>query len=251
MAPTQLTVNGGALYWLASGTKQIMTATLTGTTATEVVKSPSDAIFGFTFAEDGKTLYFSAGTKINKTSANGGAVVEVGHEESGVPHALAVAGDLVAFPADLNGDVDIMTMVSGTPSVCASLDSTLATNSSCSRVARSQGGLYLDSIYIVGDDAYWLNGTQVVSSPTKATPANDTVATATDPNALVGTTMAIVKDHVYFADDTGSIYQAPLMVNADVATLARGQLSPTAITADDDNVYWANTDCSIMSTPLK
>lgn len=49
MAPSQVAVNGSSLYWLASGTKQIMTATLAGATPTEVVKSASDAIGGFTF----------------------------------------------------------------------------------------------------------------------------------------------------------------------------------------------------------
>jgi hypothetical protein len=252
MAPSQIAVNGASLYWLAGGTKQIMTATLAGATPTEVVKSATDEIGGFTFSEDGKKLYFSAGTKISKTSATpGGAITEVGHEESGIPRALAVSGNLVAFPADLNGDVDIMTMVEGTPSVCASADSTVATNTSCARVARSQGGLYLDAVYIVGDFAYWLNSAQVVRSPTKTAPSNDPVLTDPDPNALSGTAMAIVKDQVYYADDQGSVYRSPLMINAEVATVARGQLKPTSITADDNNVYWANTNCSIMSAPLK
>jgi hypothetical protein len=110
-------------------------------------------------------------------------------------------------------------------------------------------------VYIVGDNAYWLNGPQVVTSPANipdgASSTNNTVATASNPNALAGTAMAIVKDQVYFSDDTGSIYAAALKVNADVATIARGQMSPTSITADDTNVYWANADCSIMSAPLK
>jgi hypothetical protein len=257
MSPTQIAVNGEALYWLASGTKQVMTSTLAGATPTEVVKSAAADIGGFTFSEDGKTLYFSAGTKVSKISATPGttAAVEVGHEESGIPHALAVSGKLVAYPADLNGDVDIMTMVEGTPSICASPDSMVEKNTSCARVARSQGGLYLDAVYIVGDNAYWLNGPQVVTSPANipdgASSTNNTVATASNPNALAGTAMAIVKDQVYFSDDTGSIYAAALKVNADVATIARGQMSPTSITADDANVYWANADCSIMSAPLK
>jgi hypothetical protein len=252
MAPTQIAVNGTALYWLAGGSKSIMTATLAGATPTAVMPAATAEIGGFTFSEDGKTLYFSAGTVVSKTTAApGGTPTEVGHEESGIPHALAVSGGLIAFPADLNGDVDIMTLVAGTPSVCASPDSTVATNTSCLRVARSQGNLYLDAVYIVGGKAYWLNGTQVVSSPAMGTPSNDTIATAANPNAVNGTTMAIIDGQVYFADDVGSIYQAPLMINAPVATLARGQMKPSSITADASNVYWANSDCSIMSTPLK
>lgn len=253
MAPTQIAVNGTALYWLASGAKSIMTATLAGASPTEVVKSATDAIAAFTFSEDGKSLYFSAGRFVNKTTAApGGTVTEVGHEESGLPHALAVAGKLIAYPADLNGDVDIMTEVAGTPAVCASPDSKTDTNSSCARVARSQGGLYLDASYIVDGDAYWLNGPQVVTSPADVPDGtNDFVATATNPAALAGTALTIVDKQVYFADDTGTVYHSGLMVNAVVETLARAQKSPMSIAADANNVYWANTDCSIMSVPLK
>jgi hypothetical protein len=253
LAPTQIAVNGTALYWLASGSKAIMTAPLAGGTATQVAKSDTADIGGFTFSEDGKTLYFSAGTVVSKTSATpGGAVTEVGHEDSGIPHALAVAGNLIAYPADLNGDVDIMTMVEGTPAVCASEDSMTATNLNCARVARSQGGLFLDSMYLIGGKAYWLNGPQVVTTAAiNPDGANETVATATNPNALAGSSMTIAGTQVYFADDTGYIYSAPLMVSAEVATLARGQMNPTSMVADDAKLYWANTDCSIMSVPLK
>ena len=253
LAPTQLAVNGGALYWLASGAKSVMTATLAGGTPTEVVKSATDDIAAFTFSEDGKTLYFSAGRFVNKTTAApGGTVTEVGHEDSGLPHALAVSGNLVAYPADLNGDVDIMTMTEGTPSVCASPDSKTATNANCARVARSQGGLYLDASYIIDGDAYWLNGPQVVTSPADVPDGtNNFVATATNPAALAGTALTIVDKQVYFADDTGTVYHSGLMVSAVVETLARAQKNPMSIAADASNVYWANTDCSIMSVPLK
>lgn len=252
-APTQIAINGTALYWLASGAKAIMTSTLAGATPTEVVKSATDDIAAFTFSEDGKTLYFSAGRFVNKTTAApAGAVTEVGHEESGLPHALAVSGKLIAYPADLNGDVDIMTEVAGTPAVCASPDSKTETNSSCARVARSQGGLYLDASYIIDGDAYWLNGPQVVTSPADVPDGtNNFVATATNPKALAGTALTIVNKQVYFADDTGTLYHSGLTVNAEVEVLARAQKSPTSIAADDTNLYWANTDCSIMSVPLK
>ncbi|HEX2871435.1 MAG TPA: hypothetical protein VHP33_09270 [Polyangiaceae bacterium] len=76
------------------------------------------------------------------------------------------------------------------------------------------------------------------------------VAVATKALVPSGTALTIVDKQVYFADDTGTVYHSGLMVNAVVETLARAQKSPMSIAADANNVYWANTDCSIMSVPL-
>ncbi len=251
-APTQIAVNGAALYWIAG--MQIMTAPLAGGTATPVLKTAATTVInGFTFSEDGMTLYFANDKMINKTTAvAGGAITLVGTEEKGIPHALAVAGDLLVYPAETTGDIDVMTMIDGTPAVCASPDSLKAVNAHCDRLARSQGNLYYDAIYVIKGNAYWLNGNQVSGNPVvNPTGVNDIIAQATSASAINGTALTIVRDIAYFTDDSGYVYSAPVMKNAPVTTLARAQMKPTSIAADDANLYWANGDCSIMALPLK
>jgi hypothetical protein len=253
----QIAVNGAALYWIANGTtvKQIMTSPLAGGTATAVLKTaPTGDIHGFTFSEDGKTLYYSTDKLINKTPITGagaGTITEVGHEEKGIPHALAVAGDLIVYPAQVTGDIDVMKMVDGTPASCASPDSAVP-NTNCDRLARSQGNLYDSAVYLIEGNAYWLNGNQVTGNPVvNPTGVNDIIAQATSANVMNGTALTILNKVVYFTDDSGYVYSAPLMKNAPVTTLARAQMKPTSIAADAANLYWANGDCSIVALPLK
>jgi hypothetical protein len=250
MQPTSIAVTAHALFWIASGSKSLMTASLTGESPTALATATSD-LGGFTLSADGMTAYFSVETKVNKVSATpGGAVTEVGHEDTGIPKALAVSGNLLAFPADLNGDVDVMTM-GAAPAVCASEDSTTAKNSNCKRLARSQGSIVLDAIYIVAGKAYWANGTAVTSAPTDQNNAlNDIVVQSPSPVANTITALAIAGETAYFADDDGGVYSSPLTVGATAKVLARGQGKPTAIAVDDTHVYWAS-DCAISSVPLE
>ncbi len=250
-APAQIAVNGTALYWIA-GT-QVMTAPLAGGAGTPVLKTATTAaVNGFTFSEDGSTLYYSTGLAVMKTSAApGGSSTEVGREEKGIAHALAVAGNMLVYPAEVTGDIDVMTLTAA-PASCASPDSTTATNSNCERLARSQGNLYDNAVYLIEGNAYWLNGNQVTGNPVlNPTGVNDIIAQATSANAINGTALSIVKKVSYFSDDSGYIYSAPLIKNAPVTTLSRAQKNPTSIAADDSNLYWANGDCSIMALPLK
>ncbi len=252
MAPTQIAVNaaGTALYWIASGTKQIMTSPIAGGTATAVIPAQAGDVNGFTL--DGTSLYFSTGKTINKTpAAGGGAITEVGHEEKGIPHALAVAGDLIVYPAEVTGDIDVMKMVDGTPASCASPDSAVP-NTNCDRLAKSQGNLFDNAIYVIEGNAYWLNGNQVTGNPVvNPTGVNDIIAQLTSANGMNGTALTILNKVAYFTDDAGYVYKAPLMKNAPVTTLARAQMKPTSIAADDANLYWTNGDCSIVALPLK
>jgi hypothetical protein len=250
-APTQIIVSGSSLYWLASGKKSIMTATTAGASPTIVMQSADD-IGGFTLSIDGQTLYFSAGTKVNKTtSAPGGAVTEVGHEDAGIPRGLALTGNLIAFPTDLNADVDVMTLVDGTPAVCATPDSTTAVNLNCARAARSQGLLLLDSIFIVNGRVHWANGLSLLSAPVvNPQDFSETSATAQSPMASTITAFTIEAQNSYLADDAGFVYQATVIPNGPTLAIARGQGAPTSIVADATHVYWATQDCAIRSTPV-
>jgi hypothetical protein len=254
MAPTLLTATATSLFWLASGAKSIMTSPISGMTPMAVFTPPAmDDIGGFTLSADGMSVIYSTKTSIMKTTAApGGTPAEVGKEDSGIPRAVAAVGDFIAYPADVNGDVDVMKVVAGMPSLCASEDSMTAMNKNCNRLARSQGSLNFENIYIVGDNVYWVNGTQLsTSSASMPTGFNDTVAQTTNPAATLISAFSISDNVAYFADDAGYIYKAPLMPNATVTTLARGQMTPSSIVSDGTNVYWATSDCAIMSLPLK
>jgi hypothetical protein len=253
MGPKSLQVHGDALYWLNTGSNEVMSVPLAGGTPAAVVTAAmvtsTEGLGGYTLSADAMTIYFADGVTIYSLPVAGGTPTEVGHEDSGIPRAMAVENDLIVFPADINGDIDVMTIMDGTPAVCASDDSTTAVNANCARIARSQGALNLDTIFLVGGNAYWVNQQSVqTSSATTPTGFNDTVATGSaDASKLNAFTLF---DGVsYFGDDKGNVFSAPLMVMATPKKLARGQMDITSFAADATTVYWANGDCSIQSLP--
>lgn len=253
MAPKSLQVHGDALYWLNTGSNEVMSVPLAGGTPAAVVTAAmvtsTEGLGGYTLSADAMTVYFADGVTIYSLPVAGGTPTEVGHEDSGIPRALAVEGDLIAFPADINGDIDVMTIVDGTPAVCASDDSTTAVNANCARIARSQGALNLDAIFLVDGNAYWVNQ-QALQTSSAAMPSgfNDTVASGSS-DASKLTSFTIGGGVSYFGDDKGNVFSAPVMVNATPKKLARAQMGITSFAADATNVYWANEDCSIQSLP--
>jgi hypothetical protein len=267
MNPTTLAVNGTNVYWFAKGSKSIRKKALDGTgAASDVVASSvvttacigftgttECGIGGFTISAAGD-LYYSVGTKIFKIPTVGGtpgATVTVGHEDSGIPTALAVEDDLIGFPADVNGDVDVIKAVGTTDAFCKTEVNTDNTN--CIRVARSQGSLILDSVFMSNKVVYWVDGSSVKSNS----------ATSNDP-AMMGSNVTISGSDsslsaftvsgstTYFADksDGGFVYMAPLTANSTATLIARKQIGITSIAGDPSGVYWAAGDCSIMSLPL-
>ncbi|HVY28903.1 MAG TPA: hypothetical protein VHB79_20240 [Polyangiaceae bacterium] len=252
MGPTLLSVTADKVFWLASTAKQIMSAPIAGGAATPLLKAAEAMdIGGFALTPDGMSVVYSTATFVKKVPAAGGAdAVEVGHEDSGIPKALAVTDKFVGYPADINGDVDVMQLMD-TPSVCASEDSAVM-NKDCKRLGRSQGALNFDTIYIIGDNTYWANQASIyTSSASMPSGFNETIVQANSPTANKITAFAIAKDVVYLADDSGLVYTSPLMKDSMPTQIARGQTSPSSIAVDDTNVYWADGDCSIKSLPLK
>jgi hypothetical protein len=247
MTPTLIAASGAALYWLESGAKRITKATLPGGAPTPVAAS-TDAIGGFVVSPDGNTIYFSAGKVVNRTStAGGGAVTEVGSEDSGIPGALALDGANIAFATHVNGDVDVMTIVAGTPSVCASPGSTTATNTSCARIARSQDTLFYDTMYAINGKAYWAAGDGVqTASELPSDGFNDRIGSAKLGN--VGAFAILGTSTVFYSDDD-FLLKAPLMANAPVSVWARAQPMSTSIALDATKVYWATADCAVVAMP--
>ena len=256
-SPGQIQVSGTTAYWIENDTTNKIMKSVDGATPTvfHTAKVPykdsiSDgAINGLTVAADG-TVYFAEYKTIYKVAAAGGTASEVGHEDSGIPHTMSVDGNLIGYPTDVNGDIDIMT-AGATPAVCASDDSTTAKNANCIRVGRSQGSLNYEAMLLSGGKAYWGNQSQIQSaSSTDAGGTNTTVASG-DSAANKLPAIAFSNGKAYFIDDTGLISMAPLMASAVVVQVARAQKNATAITADANNVYWAAADCSIVSASAK
>jgi hypothetical protein len=257
MAPTQIVATATSLYWIASGTKTVMTATITGMNPGAVAPAATEDIKGIALSADGKTLYYSAGKAVMQTTAMaGGTPKEAGHEDEGFPTALAVAGDQIAYPADMTGDIDVMTINQAMPTVCASPGKPVM-NVNCARLARSQGDLFTDCIYIVGTKAYWLNGLSVYAALLDGTGTNETVGLTSNPTSSKNTALVVDAKNAYFSDDAGFIYTAPLVrddsvePDAAVKTLARNQGATSSIAVDATNLYWASGDCAIRSLPLK
>lgn len=266
MAPTVLLVNRNILYWLNTGSNEIMTVSTSGGTPTAFVSIPpgvTDAgvpndITNFTIAR-GSILFYATAKSIYKLSVTPGvALEEVGHDDLGIPKALAVDLHLLVFPTD-QGDVEVIDIVDFDPAVCAKADSTTAMPNHCVRAAEAQTDLNLDSVAVIGDTIYYANGPQILSnSGTAPTATPNTIATASATATRVSG-FTINNDTVYFADDAGVISKAPLLTNATATKLARTQAdsstSPTtgvsSLVASGTTLYWANPACEIVTQLLE
>ena len=294
MAPTHLQVAGGSLFWLDSGEKKIMKAALSsaGTPALVVAAPATDSeIGGFAVTPDGLTVYFSS-TKtdttarpeatISKVAATGGTITVVAAQDHGVPAAVAIDGNTVAFPVSGNGDVNAISVVAGTTAQCGvppADGGTVELDVNCSRLGRSQGELFLDDIFAFGGSAYWLDGqslkTGVVSNNTSGT--YDTITASLGGGAfsaftLDGTANVFLAEEgstncvtwkdanktdcgVYGPATPGVIQKAPLVKDATAVPLARvvdpkdatHVLGVTSVAVGASNVYYATDDCAILS----
>jgi hypothetical protein len=179
-------------------------------------------------------------------------------EHGGIPGALAIQGTKIVYGTDLNGDVDVITVVPGTVAKCGKEDPAnpgqyLMTN--CVRIARSQGSLVKEVILAFGDWAYWIDSPSVKSGELAppGTPAND----------QIGSTMTTLKSmatnpahtNIYFTDGdsndatAGTIWKTGInksQVDSQVP-LARNQAGAGSISVNATKVFWA-TDCAINST---
>jgi hypothetical protein len=266
LAPTVILINRNILYWLNTGSNEIMSVSASGGTPTAFVSIPpgvTDAgvptdIANFTIAR-GSILFYSTAKSIYKLSVTPGvALEEVGHDDLGIPKALAVDLHLLVFPTD-QGDVEVIDIVDFDPAVCAKADSTTAVPNHCVRAAEAQTDLNLDSVAVIGDTIYFANGPQILSnSGTAPTATSTTIATASA-NAARVSAFTIANSTIYFADDAGVISKAPLMADASATKLARAQADTSAspvtgvgsMVASGTTLYWANPACEILSQSLE
>jgi hypothetical protein len=259
---TFLQANGPNLFWYDKGTQKIRKMAAAGgaasdvfTSVTVVVGGVRRDVAGFLVAPDGATIYISLGNQVLEAPVAGGASSVVVNEiQEGVPGALALDGTTnIVYPVGLNGDVDAP-LLHGNPSICgmeSAVEPGQADMTTCPRLARGQGELFPNFVAAIGGHAYWIDGPNVRGELIGPMGASfDTIAQAQTSEITAAVAAA---DAIYFADvdpsdaTNGYIEKTTLAPNSTPVLLARGQKTSIAIAVDASKVYWASSDCAIMS----
>jgi hypothetical protein len=268
--PGLIAVSGSTVFWVDTAllgcnaptmTAAIRKATFPGGALTTLVTETNDTggIRGLTLSVDGTTVYYSAGTKVRMVPAAGGAAADVGVEPSGgIPTALALDGDQIATPTDLNGDVDVMTVAPGTVASCgmANQFGDLVNVVNCSRLARSQGGLLLTAILYRNSRVIWANDGNIVYNDATPDAGQDNQEITTTPFGGPITALIATPTSFYFSeDDTGDgsgarIEKTAVQANSTAVRLVRGQSRPVSMAVDSARVYWSTSACDVNATGL-
>jgi hypothetical protein len=249
--PRRVTLSGaGEVYWLAAGAHRIRHALANGVAET-VVETQSD-IGGFVLSADGASLYFSSDSTISRVpSAGGPPVVVAREEERALPRALALSGNVIAYPADGYGDVDAVTIVDGQVASCGGNDGHgNATYFNCTRLARDQGELALDLMVALPNLAVFADGAAVKLSSLVDDDTNFQILDDADGDitGLVDVTGLAARDSViYFARANGVVAKVTAATKPTTTLITRGENAPRALALGDHRLYWSTADCTITS----
>jgi len=216
-------------------------------------------IGGLALTADG-TVFFSTGNDVMRTSIKGEMPVAVVNEvKGGIPAAIAaIDSNHIAFPTQLNGDVELVTLIPGQIVNCGQEDPAtgeLVPNSNCKRLARSQGELFTDGIIANPQTIVWADGPNLKMESAAGNGTFDIVAQSDNP-VITGFATIANGATVYFSDldamlpGNGVIYKTLLGPNQVPIRIARGQNGPRSVVVGDKKVYWSTSDCTIMSQNL-
>jgi hypothetical protein len=251
------------------------------------VAATDASIGGFDVTPDGTTVYFSSVKRdttalplgaISQVAAAGGAVTVVGAEHHGVPGAVAVDGTTVAYVVDQTSDVNAIHIIPGMLAQCGFPPvggSSEETSINCDRLGRSQGSLLLDTIFAFGGTAYWIATDNFRTAKIAASTSYDVLGSAVDSHdytalAIDGTTTGYLAETgspnclttndkgectSYGAADPAFIEKVALAQGAKTVPLARFTdpkdpklaTSASSVAVDATKVYFARTDCAILS----
>jgi hypothetical protein len=251
-APTLLAVGGTTIFWLDGKTIY----RLAGLDISAVYTSVDD-VHGLAISDDGATVYFSAGNKVQSVPATGGGTpVDVEIQTLDNPMALAVSGNLLASTVGFVGVVDVI-QLGGPMASCSTADESHGIDIACRRVASSQGELNLNSIAATASKVLWADGPNVkMGSLTLDDSSPSPWSTiAYGPGPIVS--LAAAGGSVYFntsdpfAPDSNVVARAPMTADAAASPirLARKITTnvPGSLAVAGARVYWATTDCGIQS----
>jgi hypothetical protein len=269
-APGLIEARGGDVFWIDAdsmdpsgrgpATARLRHATPDGALvdlATET--NTNGGIRGLAVSSDGRTLFYSADTKVKAVPVEGGAPLEVGAEaHGGVPMALGVEGDAIGYVTDINGNVDVMT---GGPATCGGLDPNKSGDPlmvNCVRIGGCTPWPLTERFLVRGARAIWADGTNLdMSTPLgKGLVYKDTIASTVSGNPITG--LAASGETLYFAESgqtssgwmgDGLIERTAGVPNSTPVALARAQLGPHSLVVDATDVYWATADCAINAVP--
>jgi prepilin-type processing-associated H-X9-DG protein len=259
-SPTVIAVRGTTAFWLDG--MVIRKSAASG--APSVVYTSTVPVHGIAASEDGATVYFTVGDgladatmgKVQKvTAAGGGTPTDVALEEHmGVPTALAVQGSLVAYPCDINGDVDIAT-IGTVPAQCWASpgeEPVGKMNIGCARIARSQGSLNQTVILAAGANVVWVDGHNLKMNELNATAVASNKSIASPDNnihsiALGGTSKVFLVEFDDAAPTTGTVQKVAMAEGATLVPLARNINGPQSIAVDGKKVFFATADCEIQT----
>jgi hypothetical protein len=268
-SPTWLKAVGGDLFWYDKDTKTIRHRAPGGATNDVYVNVmpagvgglPAPKIGGYGVSADGQTVYVGIGSQVVSAPAAGGVATPVAMEaQGGLVGNIAVSGSVLLYATGLNGDVDAPVLVPGGVATCGAQDPTSGelNMTTCNRIARGQGGLFLDWSFATSTNGYWIDGgsikTEILAGPL-AGGVNDDVAYAQS-QPIVAAVANPPTQTIYFAEygldastvrPVGFIEKTPFTINSTAVLLARGQNGITSMAVDATKVYWATHDCSIFS----
>jgi hypothetical protein len=274
-APVGVLMRGAAVFWLASvdlapatsgagmdagsSTSTIRRAaegSVTDVVAITAAKrdlSDPGAIHGFTVSDDGDTVYFSTGPKIQRVPTTGGSPSDVVVMDTlGDPAGLVLGGDLLAFTIDGIIAVDIA-QVGDVVAHCWHDDpmTGLPLDVNCNRVAQGQAELNLGCLTLDADKVFFVDGSALKAHTFSLAPRSDWMEISSVEGGSIRAAAASA-GRVYFsyvdAHATGGIERVEETQGAAAIELARNVYGAGSIAVDGKKVFWSNADCEIQTT---
>jgi hypothetical protein len=257
--PGLIVVSGSNLFWIDGSV--LRQASVFGGAPADIASetNTSGGIRGLAVSDDGRTVYYSAGTKVKSVPVGGGAAIDVGQElRGGLPTALGIEGGTIGYVADLNGTVDVIATKRGAVASCGDFDPTTGDviGVDCMRLGGCTPEAFLQRFFVRDGQAYWGNGPDVHVGPADVAQGPRALWQPVTSTLLGGsiTGLAMSPDAIYFAETpdsyppaptAGLIERSPLAPGSTAVAIARGQQGPGAMAVDATNVYWATSDCAI------
>ena len=252
-APTLLTVTGSTIFWLDGKTIRKMAGDVISDVYTNL-----DDVNGLAVSDDGATVYFSTGQKVQSVpAAGGGTPVDVEIHNSGDPAALAVAGSYLASTVSDLGAVNVIGL-GGPTALCWTMDANGDTSLdvNCNRVARGQGELNTAVIVAAGSKVLFADGPDIKMGDLVVDNVPRSWDPVTENESSVGS-MVVSAGMIYF-DTSGAVMpegdvvaKSPMTVNSPPLRLARNVTTHTfgSLAVSGQKVFWVTSDCAIQSVP--